>query len=130
MLSFTDRHTGFAGGDIVNNRYHLRILFHQAFCQRSGQKAPAAHGAVIRCALESLALRYRWVLNKLEALQAQRIEVVHMIGGGLQNELLCQLAADAMQRPVVTGPIEATAIGNILMQALALGEIGSLDEGR
>ena len=60
----------------------------------------------------------------------QRIETVHIIGGGMQNELLCQLAADAMQRPVVAGPIEATAMGNILMQALALGYVGSLDEAR
>jgi rhamnulokinase len=91
---------------------------------------PESKGAVLRCALEGLALRYRWVLEKLEEMQGRRIGVVHIIGGGLQNELLCQLAADAMQRPVVTGPIEATAMGNILMQALALGEIGSLDEGR
>ena len=69
-------------------------------------------------------------LDKLEEMQGRRIGVVHIIGGGLQNELLCQFAADAMQRPVVTGPVEATAMGNILMQALALGEIASLDEGR
>jgi rhamnulokinase len=100
------------------------------FCLDSGQPAPDSKGAVLRCALESLALRYRWVLEKLEEMQGRRIGVVHIIGGGLQNELLCQLAADAMQRPVVTGPIEATAMGNILMQALALGEIGSLEEGR
>ena len=100
------------------------------FCVDTGQAAPESKGAVLRCALESLALRYRWVLGKLEEMQGQTIEVVHIIGGGLQNELLCQLAADAMQRPVVTGPIEATAMGNILMQALALGEIASLDQGR
>jgi rhamnulokinase len=100
------------------------------FCRDTGQPVPESKGAVLRCALESLALRYRWVLEKLEMMQGRRIEVVHIIGGGLQNELLCQLAADAMQRPVVTGPVEATAMGNILMQALALGEIDSLEEGR
>jgi rhamnulokinase len=102
----------------------------RAYCQETGQAVPESKGAVLRCALESLALRYRWVLEKLEEMMDGRLEVVHIIGGGLQNELLCQLAADAMQRPVVTGPIEATAMGNILMQALALGDIGSLEEGR
>ena len=100
------------------------------YCQETGQTVPESEGQVLRCALESLALRYRWVLEKLEAMMGQPIKVVHIIGGGMQNELLCQLAADAMQRPVVAGPIEATALGNMLMQALALGHIGSLAEGR
>ena len=100
------------------------------YCQETGQTVPESEGQVLRCALESLALRYRWVLEKLEAMMGQPIKVVHIIGGGMQNELLCQLAADAMQRPVVAGPIEATAMGNILMQALALGHISSLAEGR
>ena len=99
-------------------------------CQATGQAVPQSRGAVLRCALESLALRYRWVLDKLEEMRGRSIETVHIIGGGMQNELLCQLAADAMQRPVVAGPIEATAMGNMLMQALALGYISSLDQGR
>jgi rhamnulokinase len=117
-----DAHPFLAPGDMPNKICR--------FCQETGQPVPESKGAILRGALEGLALRYRWVLAKLEEMQGRRIEVVHIIGGGLQNELLCQLAADAMQRPVVTGPIEATAMGNILMQALALGEIGSLDEGR
>jgi rhamnulokinase len=117
-----DAHPFLAPGDMPNKI--------RQFCRDSGQAVPESKGAVLRCALESLALRYRWVLGKLEEMQGQTIEVVHIIGGGLQNELLCQLAADAMQRPVVTGPVEATAMGNILMQALALGQIGSLAEGR
>jgi rhamnulokinase len=100
------------------------------YCQETGQVVPESEGQVLRCALESLALRYRWVLEKLEAMMGRSIKVVHIIGGGMQNELLCQLAANAMQRPVVAGPIEATAMGNMLMQALALGHIGSLVEGR
>jgi len=102
----------------------------RGYCRDTGQAAPASKGEVLRCALEGLALRYRWVLEKLEEMMGRRIEVVHIIGGGMQNQLLCQLAADAMQRPVVAGPIEATAMGNILMQALALGHIASLEEGR
>jgi len=100
------------------------------FCRDTGQAVPESKGAVLRCALESLALRYRWVLDKLEEMMGRSLKTVHIIGGGMQNELLCQFAADAMQRPVVAGPIEATAMGNVLMQALAMGEIASLDEGR
>jgi rhamnulokinase len=100
------------------------------YCRDTGQPVPESRGAVLRCALESLALRYRWVLDKLEDMMGRPIKVVHIIGGGMQNELLCQFAADAMQRPVVAGPIEATAMGNILMQALALGHIDSLAQGR
>ena len=100
------------------------------YCQETGQTVPESKGEILRCALESLALRYRWVLEKLEDVMGRAIEVVHVIGGGMQNELLCQFAADAMQRPVIAGPIEATALGNMLMQALALGHIGSLSQGR
>ncbi|MBN1642455.1 MAG: rhamnulokinase [Anaerolineae bacterium] len=102
----------------------------QRYCAGTGQQPPQTRGAIVRCALESLALRYRWVLGKLEEMMGRTIAAVHIIGGGMQNELLCQFAADAMQRPVIAGPIEATAMGNILMQALALGQIASLQEGR
>ncbi|MBM3188492.1 MAG: rhamnulokinase [Chloroflexi bacterium] len=102
----------------------------QAFCQRTGQREPQSRGEIIRCALESLALKYRWVLEKLELLLGRSLDTIHIVGGGCQNELLCQLAADATQRPVVAGPVEATAAGNVLMQALARGRIASLAEGR
>jgi rhamnulokinase len=101
-----------------------------AFCRRTGQAAPVEPGAVVRCALESLALRYRWVLERLEELLGRRLEVVHIVGGGCQNTLLCQFAADACNRPVVAGPVEATAAGNVLVQALGLRLLGSLAEGR
>jgi len=100
------------------------------FCTKTGQQPPATRGGIVRCALESLALKYRWVLGCLEELKGQRLEAVHIVGGGTQNRLLNQFAADAMNRPVITGPIEATAIGNILMQAIALGHLGSLEEAR
>jgi rhamnulokinase len=80
--------------------------------------------------LESIALKYRWVLGCLEDLTGARLEPVHIIGGGTQNRLLNQLAADAMQRTVVAGPVEATACGNLLMQAIALGQLGSLEDAR
>jgi rhamnulokinase len=100
------------------------------FCRRTGQPAPLEPGAVVRCALESLALRYRWVLERLEELLGRRLEVIHVVGGGSQNELLCQFAADACNRPVLAGPVEATAIGNVLVQALGLGLLGSLADAR
>lgn len=102
----------------------------RAFCTRTGQDVPQRKGEIIRCALESLALKYRWCLARLERLLDKRLRTIHIVGGGSQNHLLCQLTADATQRPVVGGPIEATAIGNVLMQALAQGHIGSLSQGR
>src|SRR5207302_2687030 len=92
--------------------------------------APDGVGPTVRCALESLALRYRWVLGKLEELTGKRLDVIHVVGGGSRNALLCQLTADACNRPVLAGPVEATAAGNVLTQALGLGLLGSLAEGR
>lgn len=101
-----------------------------AFCQRTGQPEPAEPGAIVRCALESLALKYRWVLERLEQVTGMRLDPIHVIGGGAQNGLLNQLTADATGRSVVAGPVEATAIGNLLVQAIALGQLGSLAEAR
>lgn len=100
------------------------------YCRKTGQPEPQGVGAVVRCALESLALRYRWVLEKLEALTGQPLGVIHVVGGGSQNELLCQLTADCCRREVLAGPVEATAIGNVLVQAVGLGVVGSLAEAR
>ena len=101
-----------------------------AFCQRTGQPVPTEPGAVVRCALESLALRYRWVLERLEELLGRRLETIHVLGGGSQNALLCQFTADVCNRVVLAGPVEATAIGNVLLQAIGLGLLGSLAEAR
>jgi rhamnulokinase len=99
-------------------------------CKKTGQTQPATDGAVIRCALESLALRYRMVLGYLEELIGGRIETIHIVGGGANNRLLCQMAADACARRVVAGPVEATAIGNLMTQAVALGLVGSIAQAR
>ena len=101
-----------------------------AFCRETGQPEPAGEGAVVRCVLESLALKYRWVLERLEEVLGRRLEPVHVVGGGIRNTLLCQLTADATGRPVVAGPAEATAIGNLLVQALGLGRLGSVGDIR
>lgn len=110
-------------GDDMPSRIRTR-------CQATGQPLPESKGAIIRCALESLALKYRWVLEKLELILGYQLEPLHIVGGGTQNQLLCQLTADATGRQVIAGPVEATAIGNVIMQALALGDLASLAEGR
>jgi rhamnulokinase len=102
----------------------------RAFCRETGQAVPETDGAVIRCALESLALRYRMVIGWLEQLNGGPLETIHIVGGGTQNLLLCQMAADACNRRVVTGPIEATAIGNLMMQAVSNGDVASIAEAR
>jgi rhamnulokinase len=100
------------------------------FCRRTRQPIPASIGEISRCALESLALKYAEVLETLERIAGHRIEVIHIVGGGSRNGLLNQLAADACNRPVIAGPVEATALGNVLVQAMADGEISSLDQLR
>src|SRR5262245_41226331 len=102
----------------------------QAFCRRTSQSVPDSPAAIVRCALESLALKYRWILECLEAVTGRRLEPIHIIGGGTQNWLLNQLTADATGRTVVAGPAEATAAGNLLVQAITLGQIGSVVEAR
>ncbi|HJU00789.1 MAG TPA: rhamnulokinase family protein [Actinomycetes bacterium] len=89
----------------------------RSFCARTGQRPPSDHGAMVRCILESLACACRLVLDQIEAVADRKIEVVHVVGGGARNRLLCQLTADAAGRPVLAGPVEATSLGNILVQA-------------
>ena len=101
-----------------------------AFCRRSGQTAPADHGACTRIIFESLALKYRSVKESLARITGKPVERVYLVGGGCRNQLLNQFAADAMNCPVMAGPVEATSIGNAVMQLYALGEIRSLAEGR
>jgi rhamnulokinase len=98
----------------------------RAFCANTGQPVPEDAGQFVRCALESLALKYAVVLEALEEVTGQRIEVIHIIGGGSQNRLLNQFTADACARPVMAGPGEATVLGNMLMQLRARGELASL----
>jgi rhamnulokinase len=100
------------------------------FCRRTGQKPPDGVAATVRCIVESLALKYRWVIERLEEVTGRAIRTVHIIGGGSQNRLLCQATADATGRRVLAGPTEATALGNVLAQAMATGRLASLAEGR
>jgi rhamnulokinase len=102
----------------------------QSFCRETGQAVPESRGEIVRCALESLALEYRWVAERLDEMAGRRLPVIHIFGGGSRNRLLNQFAADATGRTIVAGPVEATAIGNILVQAMALGAVADLAEGR
>jgi rhamnulokinase len=101
-----------------------------AFCSETGQQAPLDPGAAVRCVLESLALLYRRTLLQIEQLTGRQIERLHIVGGGSQNDLLNQFTANATRIPVVAGPVEATAAGNILIQAIALGQLPSLEAAR
>ena len=100
------------------------------WCRQTNQEIPDTDGGLIRCALESLALKYRLVLSWLEELSGEKTEVIHIVGGGTQNELLNQFTANATGRPVITGPVEATALGNVLVQARTSGSVGSLSQIR
>jgi rhamnulokinase len=100
------------------------------FCARTKQRASLSRAEYVRTCLESLALTYRRTIQGLEDILGRKIKVIHIVGGGSRNELLNQMTADACARPVLAGPVEATAIGNILVQAMAVGQIKSLAEAR
>jgi rhamnulokinase len=101
-----------------------------AFCQQTNQAPPGSTGELVRTCLESLALTYRRTLEGLQDVLGRKMKVIHVVGGGSRNELLNQMTADACGIPVVAGPVEATAAGNILVQAMALGSIKSLADAR
>jgi rhamnulokinase len=101
-----------------------------ALCRSVGEPVPADPGAVVRCILDSLACKYRLVLERGAALVGRAVEVIHLVGGGAANPLLCQLTADVGGRPVVAGPTEATGVGNLLVQAMAAGELDGLSDIR
>lgn len=102
----------------------------RAFCRETDQPPPEGHGATVRCVFESLALAYRAVLDQLRALTGRAVTAIHVVGGGSRNALLCQMTADATGLPVVAGPVEATVLGNAIVQLIALGELGGLAEAR
>ncbi|MEL6110853.1 MAG: FGGY-family carbohydrate kinase, partial [Planctomycetota bacterium] len=100
-----------------------------AYADRTGQTKPTEDATYFRAALEGLALRYRVCLGMLERLVGNRIETIHIVGGGAMNDLLCQMTADACGRRVIAGPVEATAIGNVVMQMVGTGVFGAVDPG-
>jgi rhamnulokinase len=100
------------------------------FCGSTAQPVPDSRGAVVRCILESLALKHRQAIDLLRDATGVAPQTLHIVGGGSRNDLLCTLTADAAELPVAAGPAEATTIGNLLVQAIALGELSSLEEAR
>ncbi len=118
----------------VNDPVYLQPGDHPArirdFCARSGQPVPESRGEIVRTVLEGLALAYRGVFEKLAELADRTVDVIHILGGGSHNALLNQMTADATGKPVLAGPVEATVLGNALVQWIALGEISSLSEAR
>ena len=112
----------FSGGDMIRKV--------QDYCRKVGQPIPETVGQIARAIYESLALKYRWALEHLENIKGMRLDQLNIVGGGIQNRLLNQMVADSLNRPVVTGPIEGAAMGNLLAQAMALGDIRDIDELR
>ncbi len=101
-----------------------------AYASRTGQRKPESDSVLYRAALEGLALRYRICLEMLESLVEHRIDTIHIVGGGSLNEFLCQMTADSCNRSVIAGPVEATAVGNLLMQMIGRGRLKSVDAAR
>ena len=92
-------------------------------CTRTGQSSPRTRAETVRCILDSLAVAYRRAVRQAADLAGRQVDVIHLVGGGAQNDLLCQLTADACGVPVLAGPVEATALGNVLVQARTLGAV-------
>lgn len=102
----------------------------RTFCRRTGQRIPETVGEIVRCIYESLASTYSKELKKLEQGSGRRIEKLQILGGGARSEMLCQMTADYCGRPVTAGPVEATALGNLIIQLKALGEIADASDAR
>jgi len=100
------------------------------FCRSTGQPFPEKKGEFVRCILESLALKYRFIIERINAMSPEAVEVLHIVGGGSRNELLNQFTANATGLPVIAGPVEATAVGNIMVQAIAKKVLSGIEEGR
>lgn len=100
------------------------------YCERTAQPVPESVGEMVRCILESLALKYRYIFSKTEQLSGKTFQGLHMVGGGINNHLLCQWTANALQKPVWAGPTEGSAIGNVVVQYMALGQIKDIREAR
>ncbi|MBC7958519.1 MAG: rhamnulokinase [Vallitaleaceae bacterium] len=102
----------------------------KSYCSNTNQYVPQTVGEIIRCIIESLALKYRMIAERLYQCTQKTYENIHMIGGGIHNKLLCQMTANATNRKVIAGPVEATALGNVAVQLIAAGEIENINQAR
>ncbi|MDD7180413.1 MAG: rhamnulokinase family protein [Eubacteriales bacterium] len=100
------------------------------YCEKTGQGKPETMGEIVRCIFDSIALRYRWVIDKIDEMCGEKLPAINIVGGGTKEKMLSKFAATACKRPVFTGPVEATAMGNIAAQAIAMGELHDLSEAR
>lgn len=100
------------------------------YCEKTGQKVPETKGEIVRCIAQSLAFRYRYTIEGMEEVTGNKYNVVNIVGGGIKDKMICRFTANATKRVVETGPVEATSIGNVIVQAMAMGAIKSLSEGR
>ena len=100
------------------------------YCRKTGQYVPQNMGGVARVVYESMVLKFKDCLKKMENITRRRVELFHIFGGGVQNKLLCQWMADALGKPIKAGPVETTSVGNLLMQMKAMGDINDVNEGR
>lgn len=100
------------------------------YCKRTGQAVPETKGDVVRCIAQSLAFRYRYTVEGMEAVTGKKYDVIHIVGGGIKDKMICQFTANATKRTVEAGPIEATSIGNVLVQTMAMGGVKDLNEAR
>ena len=116
-----------AGAEYSYNDLPERI---RAFCRETGQPVPESVGAVVRCIYESLAMKYRFALDQISARTGRQFNVLHLLGGGTKDGFLCQMTADSLAFPVIAGPTEATALGNMLLQLIALDQLPDVAAGR
>lgn len=100
------------------------------YCEKTNQYIPKTIGEIVRCIYESLALKYRFALEQISSCTNKNFDVLHLLGGGTKDGFLCELTADSINMPVIAGPTEATALGNIILQLIGLGEIKNVEEGR
>ena len=100
------------------------------YCEKTGQGKPESDGAMIRCIYESLAMKYRFAIKQIEENTGKKFDVLHLLGGGTKDNFLCQMTADSLNIDVIAGPTEATALGNIILQLIALGDIEDVNAGR
>ena len=102
----------------------------KAYCKKTNQPVPLTIGQIVRCIYESLVMKYRLALEQISECAQKNFEVLNLVGGGSKDRFLCELASESIGIPVIAGPVEATALGNIMLQLIALGEIKDVDEGR
>ena len=100
------------------------------YCEKTGQKVPQTKGEIIRCIAESLAFKYRYTIEGMEAVNNTKYNTINIVGGGIKDKMICRFTANATKRVVETGPVEATSLGNVLVQGIAMGAIKDINEGR